>query len=239
MVLRRLRRTEEGQVYPALLLAVIGGFAIALSFVGLQNLVDQTGRAASASDAAALAVGQAHRDNVVQALAGDPAAHLGQLLSFLQTVGAAPAADQVAGQYAAANGAEVEGQVRYVGFDTGRREWVYEVSTLQSDTVEGGTGSTRSESASRVAVAITGGLCPDFRGIEVDGTCIDAQKYGEDCVAPPPPPPPPPVKPVKPGKPADPPAPSDPPSEAPPFQAKGYCGAGLAQSLHWKTHLVN
>jgi hypothetical protein len=240
MVLRRLRRTEEGQVYPALLLAVIGGFAIALAFIGLQNLVDQTGRAASASDAAALAVGQAHRDTVFESLAGDPGAYLGSLLAFLQGVGPAPAADQVAGEYAAANGAGVEGLVRYDGFDAGRREWVYEVSTQQDDTIESGSSSARSESTSRVAVEITGGLCPGFRGIEVGSTCVDARRYAEDCVAPPPPPPPPPPSPRPPrpgqGRPADPPPPSDPPE---PFQPQAYCGPGLVEHLQWKTHLVS
>lgn len=235
MTLRPRRRTEEGQVYPALLLAVIGGFALALTFLGLQNLLDQTGRAASASDAAALAVGKAHRDNVVSAFAADPGGRLVRFLDFLQSTGPAPAANQVAGEFAAANGASVLG-VQYDGFRVGQREWVYEMSTQQRDTVEGGTRTAQAKSRSRVAVTITGGLCPDLSGIEVDGTCVDADRYREDCTAPAPPPPPPPPPSPKPG---DPPAPSpSPTTEPPPFQAEGYCSTSLEDLLQWQIHLV-
>jgi hypothetical protein len=235
MALRPRRRTEEGQVYPALLLAVIGGFAIAIAFLGLQNLLDQTGRAASASDAAALAVGKAHRDTVVSDFAADPQGRLAGFLDFLQGTGPAPAANQVAGSFAAANGAQVLG-ARYDGFRVGQREWVYEVSTRQLDTVEGGSSTARSESTSKVAVTITGGLCADLRGIQVDGTCVDAARYSVDCNAPAPPPPPPPPPSPKPGDPPAPPAP--PTADPPPFQAQGYCGASLEDLLQWQIHLV-
>ena len=235
MALRPRGRTEEGQVYPALLLAVIGGFAIALAFLGLQNLLDQTGRAASASDAAALAVGKAHRDDVVRSFAADPQGRLVRFLDFLRTTGPAPAANQVAGDFAAANGAQVTG-VRYDGFRVGQREWVYEMSTRQLDTVEGGSRTARSRSTSRVAVTITGGLCRDLRGIQVGSTCVDADRYGEDCTAPAPPPPPPPPPSPEPG---DRPAPSAPPTaDPPPFRAQGYCSTSLEDLLQWQIHLV-
>lgn len=233
MARRPSGRTEEGQVYPALLLAVIGGFAIALAFLGLQNLLDQTGRAASASDAAALAVGKAHRENVVNAFAADPQGRLGGFLDFLQSTGPAPAAGQVAREFATANGAQVVG-MKYDGFRVSQREWVYEMSTQQLDTVEGGTRTARSRSRSKVAVTITGGLCQDLSGIQVDGTCVDADRYLEDCTAPAPPPPPPPSP-----RPGDPPAPSEAPSADPPtFQAQGYCSTSLEDLLQWQIHLV-
>lgn len=166
------RRDEEGQVTPALLIAVIGGFALAVAFVSLQNLLDQSGRAATASDAAALAAGAGHRDAIEDLFVGDSGLHLGLIRQMLEEGTLQPAviarADQQAREYADANGAEVR-SVTYDGFDLGQRQWEYTVLTKQRDTVEGGTTSARSESRSRVAVRVTAGLCGG--GLVVGGDC--------------------------------------------------------------------
>jgi hypothetical protein len=166
------RRDEEGQVTPALLIAVIGGFALAVAFVSLQNLLDQSGRAATASDAAALAAGAGHRDAVEDVFAGNSGLHLGLIRQMLEEGSLDPAiaarAEQEAREYADANGAEVR-TVTYDGFDLGERQWEYTVLTKQRDTVEGGTTSARSESRSRVAVRVTAGLCGG--GLIIGGDC--------------------------------------------------------------------
>ena len=166
------RRDEEGQVTPALLIAVIGGFALAVAFVSLQNLLDQSGRAATASDAAALAAGAGHRDAFEDVFAGNSGLHLGLLRQMLEEGSLQPAiiarAEQEAREYADANGAEVR-TVTYDGFDLGQRQWEYTVLTQQRDTVEGGTTTARSESRSRVAVRVTAGMCGG--GLVVGGDC--------------------------------------------------------------------
>jgi hypothetical protein len=189
MLVRR-RRSEEGQVTPALLIAVIGGFAVAVAFVSLQNLLDQSGRAATASDAAALAAGAGHRDALADVFAGNSGLHLGVLKSLLG--GGAPdpmvlaRAEQQAREYADANGAQTL-NVAYDGFDVGRRQWEYTVLTKQQDTVEGGTGTARSESRSRAAVQITAGVCPG--GLILGGDCRPFDLLEQLCeleLAPPP-----------------------------------------------------
>jgi hypothetical protein len=166
------RRDEEGQVTPALLIAVIGGFALAVAFVSLQNLLDQSGRAATASDAAALAAGAGHRDAIEDVFAGNSGLHLGLIRQMLEEGSLDPTiaarAEQEAREYADANGAEVR-TVTYDGFDLGERQWEYTVLTKQRDTVEGGTTSARSESRSRVAVRVTAGLCGG--GLIIGGDC--------------------------------------------------------------------
>lgn len=166
------RRGEEGQVTPALLIAVIGGFALAVAFASLQNLLDQSGRAATASDAAALAAGAGHRDAIEELLAGNSGLHLGQVRNLLEGGALDPAiaarAEQEAREFADANGAEVR-TVTYDGFDFGARQWEYTVLTKQRDTVEGGTTSARSESRSRVAVRVTAGVCGG--GLIIGGDC--------------------------------------------------------------------
>lgn len=165
-------RDEEGQVTPALLIAVIGGFALAVAFVSLQNLLDQSGRAATASDAAALAAGAGHRSAFEDVFAGNSGLHLGLIRQMLEGGAPEPAilarAEQEAREYADANGAEVR-SVTYDGFDLGERQWEYTVLTKQRDTVEGGTTTARSESRSRVAVRVTAGMCPG--GLVVGGDC--------------------------------------------------------------------
>ncbi len=162
---------EEGQVTPALLTAVIGGFALAVAFVSLQGVLDQSGRAASASDAAALAVGQEHERALFAIFDGNQGNHLGQLVDLLDGTGT-PRAQVVAQEYASANGADAV-SVSFDGFDLGARRWEYTVTTRQQDTVSGGDVSARSESESRVAVEVTSGLCSPGNGIGlyVNGVC--------------------------------------------------------------------
>lgn len=162
---------EEGQVTPALLLAVIGGFAIAVAFVSLQNLLDQTGRASTASDAAALAAGKGQVEAVTDIFDGNNGLHLGELANILQggAVPLGPAnAEQNARDYADANGADVE-SVTYDGFDIGKQQWEYTVVTRQQDAVEGGTSTAHTKSRSRVAVRVAGGVCAG--GLVLGGDC--------------------------------------------------------------------
>ena len=166
------RRDEEGQVTPALLIAVIGGFAIAVAFVSLQNLLDQTGRAATASDAAALGAGTGHRDALSDVFAGNSGLHLGVLKQLLEGGSPGPLvlarAEQEAREYADANGAELK-SLTFDAFDVGSRQWEYTALTKQDDTVEGGNSEARSESRSRVAVRVTGGVCTG--GLILGGGC--------------------------------------------------------------------
>jgi hypothetical protein len=234
------RRGEEGQVYPALLIAVIGGFALAVGFVALQLGIDQTGRSDSASDAAALAVGREHRDDFVDIFAGNNGLHLGQLRSLLEGSGPVPGANDAAQDFAHANGADLVGDVVYRGFEADRMRWVYEVTTRQQDTVESGESELRSESTSRVAVEVTRGICPGFAGIEYDRGCITPAEYVTGCVEPPPPPEPPPLpEPTRSPRPTESPRPSPSPSPTPtPFEPADFCELDLAELLEWNIRLI-
>jgi hypothetical protein len=242
----RRRRDEEGQVYPALLLAVIGGFAIAVAFVALQFGLDQTGRAASASDAAALAVGREHRESVVDLFGDNNGLHLGQLTSFLSGAGPVPGANDVADDYAEANGADLVGDVEYRGFDLSAVQWEYEVTTEQLDTVEGADEELQSRSTSRVAVRITSGLCPGLAGVMHGGDCLSPTEYTAGCVPPPPPPSPTPTaSPTtteSPGSEESPGASESPtatPTPTPtPFEPADFCDLNLAELLEWEIRLV-
>lgn len=244
MVLGRRDCREEGQVYPALLLAIIGGLAIALGFIGLQNLMDQGGRANSASDAAALAVGSQFRDDALTSLGvAGPGNHLGELLGTLDSLmnngGSWPGADAVAGEYARANGAQLDGDVEYQGFDPQAHRWVWRVVTEQLDTVHGGTESARSRSASRVAVDLAGALCQG--GLVLNGSCVTPGQWAKDCLAPPPPPPPP--SPTAGGggggKPSESPSASPNPSPSPTFTPAPYCDFNILDLLKMRVQLIN
>lgn len=212
--------TEEGQVTPALLLAVIGGFALAVAFVSLQFLSDQTGRAATASDAAALAVGAEHKTELETLLGGGGQNSLDALQNVLQQ-GPALRVDEVARQYAAANGAELARPVVYNGFDLGKRQWEYTVTTRQRDKVKGGTSTAQSESTSHVAVQITSGLCTDPVGLVVNGTCAALPDLLKVCDLS-----------------LDPPA--DPkPGDKPPDGLDGVGCVDPSSVLGWNIHLVN
>ncbi len=157
------RRQEEGQVYPALLLAVIGAFALALIFVSLQNLLDQTGRADTAADAAALGAGEAHRDWVEDRLAelfeGNSGLHLGAVLDLVENPTPNPRVLREAAEaFADANGAEVPPG----GFESqgpqfmagGGIRYTYRVTTRQNDTVKGGNSSERAESTATARIEL-------------------------------------------------------------------------------------
>lgn len=225
------RRGEEGQVYPALLIAIIGGFAIAVAFLGLQNLLDQNGRAASASDAGALGVGKAFRDDVQSQLTG--LSGITDLLSLLQNAGQWPGANQAASQFAVANGASLKGDVQYDGFDLTQYRWVFEVTTRQNDTVKGGNRTANSESTSKVAVTVTG-LCEGATGILVGGSCKTPADFLKDCVAPTPTPTPTPT-----GTPTPKPTETPTPTPTPTFTPKPFCGANPADLLGWHIKLIN
>jgi hypothetical protein len=230
----RTAKREEGQVYPALLLAVIGGMAIAVAFLSLQNLLDQGDRADSASDAAALGVGQGFRDDLVGQLTG---LGLPGLLALVQNRGDWPGAHQIAQQYADANGADLVGGVQYQGFDANRLRWVFEVETEQKDTVEGGDSGARSHSTSRVAIDLLG-LCDWPNGIRVDGQCVSITEWASGCTSPTPTPTPTPTAtPTGDGDDEDDPDPEPTPTE-PPWTPAPFCGANLASLLEWDIHLI-
>lgn len=243
-------RGEEGQVTPALLLAIIGGFAIAVAFVSLQNLLDQTGRASTASDAAALAAGTGHRQAVTDFFDGNNGLHLGQLAQVLEG-GAVPdaqaLAEQEARDYADANGADVL-SVTYDRFDLGKRQWEYTVVTRQQDEVKGGTSTAHTHSRSRVAVRIASGVCPG--GLIVGGGCRPFDLLEQLCgneLAPPPSPTPSPTPDPSAGPSSGPsaspsPEPSPSPTFSPPPGLEGVgCldGADLRSLITFDIRLIN
>lgn len=179
----RLRsRREEGQVYPALLLAVIGGFAIAVSFIPLQNLFDQTGRADTAGDSAALAAAKAHKEAFLDlelTNSNNTLTNLDEFLAHLLTPqdGLAFSAAQ---ELADANGANALSATT-LGYDPFRRGWVYEVITEQDDTVKGGDASANSKSRVK-AIAYADGLCLEVGpGVEILGKCHDVPTWTAIC----------------------------------------------------------
>lgn len=173
------RRAEEGQVYPALLLAICGGLALAVLFVVIQNLLDQTGRSDTAADSAALAAAREHRDEFTGSLGAGGAA-VKSLLGFLSgesSWGQAPGARDAAEEYAKANGATVT-DFRFEGFDLSERRWTYFVETQQKDEVEnadGGDGA-QTKSTALASVTLAGGLCDGGLGIEgPGGECLTSE----------------------------------------------------------------
>lgn len=221
----RRTRQEEGQVTPALLLAVIGGFALAVAFVSLQNLVDQAGRSDTAADAAALAAGKAHGDAIFTVFDGNSGLHLGVLRHLLEG-GPVPdvvvaRAEQAARDYADANGADVL-DVRYDGFDLGARQWEYTVETKQQDPVEGAGKVARTESRSRVAVRVTGGVCSG--GLVVGGDCRPFELLDDLCQRE--------LEPPEPSPTAPEPEPAEPPFTPPPgLEGVGCLSGADLQSL--------
>lgn len=169
-------RREEGQAYPALLLAVIGGFAIAVSFVPLQNLLDQTGRADTASDSAALAAAKAHKTNFelkVKVLPDGPQ----KIATFFIHLGMYdPLAQARATQLASANGATAV--VTGGNYNPVTQQVRYTAITRQNDTVKGGDTSANSKSRATAAAELTAGLCMGGLGVEVPGwQCENAASW--------------------------------------------------------------
>lgn len=229
------RRDEEGQVYPALLLAVLGALALAVLFVVLQNLLDQTGRSDTAADAAALAAAEQHREQLTGVVTGEGLS-LDTILGIIKGgFGEAPGAADAAEEYAQANGATVV-DFRFEGSDLGEQSWTYYVKTQQNDGVEDASGnSTRTTSVARAKVSLEGGLCDGGTGILADGKCVDAATFLLDCVEPEPDPPPSePADPKKGKKPSD--GPSEPPE--PEFTPAPFCGS-LGDLLDFRVQLIS
>ena len=239
----RRRAGEEGQVTPALLAAVLGGFALAVAFVALQDVLDQSGRAASASDAAALAVGQEHQRALLEPFEGNSGNHLGQLRRLLDGTGTPRAAD-VAQDYAEANGADAVA-VAFDGFDPGHRRWEYTVTTRQRDTVRGGESTARSESRSTVAVEVVAGLCtpPGSVGLIVRSRCVGVDDLVALCDLELDPPPPSPSDPATPttdptAEPPEEPSPPEGPPYTPPPGLDGLGCVDPRQGLAFDVRLV-
>ena len=180
-------RREEGQVTPALLVAVSGALALAVGLISLQVLSDQTGRADTASDAAALAVGREHQEAILSIFDGNSGLHLGQLANLILSPGETVNADEVAEEFAAANGATAE-DVDLTGFDPSSTlpEWRYAVTTQQADEIEGGGKTVQIESTSTVEVRITSGLCrpkddEGGLGLELEGGCASPELLKNLC----------------------------------------------------------
>lgn len=181
MILRS--RGEEGQVYPALLLAIVGGFAIAVSFLGLQNLLDQTGRADTASDSAALAAAKEHKREFIflGGLDVEPTTKMSLFLTRLTSMGQGTLSMPRAQGFAQSNGAAVI-NVRYYPFNFLQRQWKYTITTKQDDTVEGGDATARSESSASAVLKVTDGLCVGAGpGVEIGGTCMDLVSWTTSC----------------------------------------------------------
>lgn len=184
----RLRsRREEGQVYPALLLAVIGGFAIAVTFIPLQNLLDQTGRADTAADSAALAAAKSHRDvwKRVPFEGGTPSTRLILWIEKLRASGSMASLE--AEKLASANGADVVNfRPDTYRFDFVKKRAAYEVTTMQKDTVEGGDASVRSQSRAVAEATVTNGhvLCGTNAdpGVMLLGFCYQISVWPELCI---------------------------------------------------------
>lgn len=191
-------RREEGQVYPALLLAVIGGFAIAVSFIPLQNLLDQTGRADSAADSAALAAAEAHRDQykIEKGLPSTPITRLTVWLNAIRK-GKGFIAQGAAQNLATANGADLESfRYRFQG-RPGRYRAVYTVVTRQQDTVKGGDATANSRSRAtaiaEISNSVGGEVCGVFPFLGVDfgdGQCHVELEWTTRCIPSTTPPPP-------------------------------------------------
>lgn len=203
-------RREEGQVYPALLLAVIGGFAIAVSFVPLQNLLDQTGRADTASDSAALAAAKAHKTNFelkVQALPDSPAKVATFFIYLSSYDGLAYAR---ANELAGANGATAP-VVTGGMYNPATQQVRYTAITRQNDTVTGGDASANSKSRATAAAELTAGICAGGLSVNILGVgCRDAATWTVEC------------------------------TPTPVYTPPPYCYAGIdfTALLEWNIHLV-
>lgn len=224
---RRGRLDERGQVAPALVAALVGGLAIALVVITLGRGLDQTARAVTASDAAALAVAKEHQRQFVNSFGVD-GGPLADLPAYLNSWGPVSGAERDAADYADANGADVQGQVDFEGYDAGEQRWVYGVRTKQRDPVSDDSDK-RAENVSKAEVKITEGLCAGGTGIDYNGTCVTAQVYEDGCEIEEPPPPPPPDPSASP---TETPEPPDPPEPA------AFCDVNLAESLEWKIRLT-
>jgi hypothetical protein len=179
---------EEGQVAPALLLAVLLTFAAALALFAVGRVGDQSARTDSAADAAALAVGREFSERAADTILAGGGLNLGNLGAF-STAGL----DARAAEYARGNGSDLTA-LRFLGY-SGLGDWRFEVETRASDEVVDemlSRRSFRSEARSAVSVRFTG-LCGGAGGVGLDmyGGCLTPDLLAQLCAPPPPPPPPP------------------------------------------------
>lgn len=176
-----MTRQENGQVTPALLLAVIGAFALVTMFFVVAQSQEQSSRSDTAADAAALGAGREFERELGAFLSeGDLFAQILNADSFFPEA----AADAAAQQYAEANGAEVT-DTDNEGFDLRELEWRYSVEVKQLDKLEYQGEDETSESRATVAVKIINGLCfsadEDAPGFMIDGQCVGPTELQEIC----------------------------------------------------------
>ncbi len=178
-------RREDGQVLPALLLAVVFGvFLTAVLFI-VGGAGDQSARAGTASDAAALAAGDEAATELRTFLSGDPGVHLGQVATG---AGLDPTSLQSsASTYARANGAD-EQSTAVTGFSPSTFEWQIEVTVKARDVVRDNLHTAvQGTSTSRVSVRLDG-LCSvaDGFGFVLPGLghCLTSALLGVLCAAP-------------------------------------------------------
>ena len=183
-----MRREEEGQVTPALLLAVLGSFALVMLFVALPRLLDQTERADTASDSAAIAASRAHKEWFMmmgKAQIGNPIANFPNVMSLLAR-GLAPTAYAEGLSFARSNGATLA-QLNADPYDMFRKRWVIHARAKQLDTIKGGNTTANSERDARAELRAVSGLCLKAGpGVEVNGQCKDTADYTLECIPEPP-----------------------------------------------------
>ncbi len=165
---------DEGQVVPALILAVVAALACAVLLFTVGEAADQSSRTETAADAAALAVGEAFVDfaegEVVGVGSGPSFVRLTHISSLGRDFVASGEADRAASDYARANGSQVVGMVEMTVDDHG--EWVFQVETRSIDVVQGSGGvSAQSSARSRVRVTMNG-LCAGGNGVLAMGGCL-------------------------------------------------------------------
>jgi hypothetical protein len=173
--IRRSVRQQEGQVMPALLLAVvITTFAAVLLFT-VGEAADQSSRAETASDAAALGAAQTFARDVP----GQVVASFVQGLGLAQACAAVPGQEAAARDYTRANGSDL------VGFrcePEGGAHWRFTAQTRARDTVRDSNSGrvVRSESRSAAELELTG-ICGSGTGIDFSGGCLTFELFELLC----------------------------------------------------------
>ncbi len=181
MILRHRRRGEEGQVYPALLLAVIGSFAIAALFLPVQKILDQSNRADTAADAAALGAAKAQKNHAGSPLLLTTTAMPGFVLRMQGFLSFQIQSE--AQRFAAANGATLKGPVVPLGYDPTIPGWRFRVTTRQNDPVKGGDTTAHSEATATAVAKVESGFCSGGTGFTYGGLCITDALWNSSCYA--------------------------------------------------------
>jgi len=176
---------------PALLVAVLGAFAIAVAFFAVANGEEQSARADTAADAAALDAVEAWHDEALALLltgadatqaSGTPAGLVGVLTAIgLFQPGSGYAR---ASSFARANGADLRG-LRWVP-DRSPVTWTVEATVEQRDPVsaEKGGPERNARSTSRAQVRMLRGLCLSGTGVGITlrtGVCADSTMLLATC----------------------------------------------------------